>query len=60
MFGIDNIPRTPSQERYAQAIRDPLPPVGAAATLSRFCVLRAMEAGWISAPVGGRALFPWF
>ena len=38
---------------------DLLPPVGATA-LPRSCGLQAKDAGWISAPVDGRAPFPGF
>jgi hypothetical protein len=44
----------------AQTTMFSLPLVGAVADLSRFCGLWAMEAGWISALVDGRAPFFWF
>jgi hypothetical protein len=34
------------------------PSIGTAGELPRFFGLRAMDAGWISAPVSGRAPFP--
>jgi hypothetical protein len=40
-----------------EAIRVSVPPVGAVGDLPRSCGLYAMEAGWISTPVGKRAPF---
>jgi hypothetical protein len=46
--------RTPSPLRDAhEEIRVYSPPVDATDDLPRFCGLQAMEAGWISVPVGG-------
>jgi hypothetical protein len=43
-----------------EAIRVSVPPNGSASDLPRSCGLQAIEAGWISAPVGKRALFSYF
>jgi hypothetical protein len=43
-----------------EAIRVSMPPVGIAGDLPLSCALRAMEEGWILAPVGGRVPFSWF